>query len=57
MIDSNMSISLCDLLCDKVRSKMSININNSIYNIWNYDEILKSWKNYEYMGCKLMTEF
>ncbi len=57
MMNSDMSISLCDLLCDKVRSKMSININNSIYNIWNYDEILKSWKNYEYTGCKLMTEF
>lgn len=54
MLNSDNTISPCDLLSDKVRSSKSINSKCSFKNIWLNDIILKEWRNNNYIGCFLI---
>lgn len=54
MLNSDNTISPCDLLSDKVRSSKSINSKYSFKNIWLNDIILKEWRNNNYIGCFLI---
>ncbi len=56
MINSDMTLSPCDLLSDFIRSDLMIDDNHSIEYIWNNDIILNNWRKNKYIGCKLVDD-
>lgn len=51
MINTDMTISPCDLLCDEVKSRLKISEVHGIRDVWNTDECINSWRKSEFVGC------
>lgn len=51
MINTDMTISPCDLLCDEIKSSKRISEENSIKKIWNEDPVLNYWRSIPAKGC------
>ena len=51
LINSDLSVSPCDLLCDEIRSKGRISKEKPLIDIINNDEAFVWWRNQEFKGC------
>lgn len=51
VINTDFSISPCDLLCDEIKSNMKISQECGIKDIWNNDTVLKDWRKLSSNGC------
>ena len=56
MINSDMTISPCDLLCDEIKSSQQISQESSIKKIWQDDVVLEEWRKHEYKGCAVVEK-
>ena len=56
MINSDMTISPCDLLCDEIKSSQQISQESSIKKIWQDDVVLEDWRKHEYKGCAVVEK-
>ncbi|WP_242826769.1 radical SAM/SPASM domain-containing protein [Butyrivibrio sp. NC3005] len=56
MINSDMTVSPCDLLCDHVKSELHIDNEHSIKYIWQNDLELKKWRQRPFDGCMLTSK-
>jgi MoaA/NifB/PqqE/SkfB family radical SAM enzyme len=52
MINTDLTISPCDLLCDEIRSSQKISKLNSMKEIWNNDDVIVEWRKDIIGGCK-----
>lgn len=55
MINTDMTIAPCDLLCDSVKSKLHIDKDHGIKYIWNNDIEIIKWKKQKFLGCMLTS--
>lgn len=57
MLNSDNTLSPCDLLSDIIRSSNKINKFNTIKEIWTNDKIFKEWRKKNYKGCLLSDDY
>lgn len=51
LVNSDMSVSPCDLMCDEIRSTTRIGKENSLLDIMNNDESFIWWREKHFVGC------
>jgi len=51
LVNCDMSVSPCDLLCDEIRSTKKISKENSLLDIMNEDEQFIWWRDKHFIGC------
>ena len=51
LVNSDLSVSPCDLLCDEIRSKNKISQKNTLIDIVNNDDMFIWWRNQKFRGC------
>lgn len=52
-INSDFTLTPCDLLCDINKTKNKVSENYSISYLWNEDPLFVEWRKCDYSGCKL----